>query len=403
MATPKIVADFETQLATALSVGDTSFTLASATDDDGVALPAGKYYFTIDNGKTTKEYVVGTVSGTSVTSVSNVTRQGTESSGVDRAHRVGASVIISDFLTYKNYIDETTVAGAADADTNTKGVVEGATLAEVRARTATGSTGAALVITPDVADDMPTSDEKAAMAGGGDLGTPSTSNKYMTQTGLDPAIGDLYDAVTFPVVEATATNSANNSSSISQTAPAGTTAGDLLLIFIGSNNGLSSIGNGYTEIGTATAPMHVYAKIATGTDTFTATNSTSVYGWATTIYRISNYWGSSNVTDIVKGEESTAQEEPPLLNPENRYSFYRWFAAVSHINTGTYSAAPTGYSDLITTYSTDGDSGQAGLAVATKTLRAIEENPDAFTESGTTNNSQAVTVSVKAAESNYNI
>jgi len=131
MATPKIVADFETSLATALSVGDTSFTLASATDDDGVALPAGKYYFTIDNGTTIKEYVVGTVSGTSVTSVSNVTRQGTESSGVDRAHRVGASVIISDFLTYKNYIDETTVAGSADADTNTKGVVEGATLAEV--------------------------------------------------------------------------------------------------------------------------------------------------------------------------------------------------------------------------------------------------------------------------------
>ena len=181
MATPKIVADFETALATALSIGDTSFTLSSATDDDGVSLPAGKYYFTIDNGTSQKEYVVGTVSGTSVTSVSNVTRQGTESSGVDRAHRVGASVIISDFLTYKNYIDETTVAGAADADNITKGVVETATLAEVRARTATGSTGASLVITPDVAEDLPTADEKAAMAGGGDIGTPSTSNKFITE------------------------------------------------------------------------------------------------------------------------------------------------------------------------------------------------------------------------------
>ena len=166
MATPKIVADFETQLATALSVGDTSFTLASATDDDGVSLPAGKYYFTIDNGTSQKEYVVGTVSGASVTSVSNVTRQGTESSGVDRAHRVGASVIISDFLTYKNYIDETTTAGAADADTNTKGVVEVPTTAEIDADTATGSTGASLAVSPDqlvlskYGTRLPSADEK---------------------------------------------------------------------------------------------------------------------------------------------------------------------------------------------------------------------------------------------------
>jgi len=190
MATPKIVADFETQLATALSVGGTSFTLSSATDDDGVALPAGKYYFTIDNGTSQKEYVVGTLSGTSVTSVSNVTRQGSESSGVDRAHRVGASVIMTDFLTYKNYIDETTVAGASDADTSTKGVVETATLAEVRAGTATGGTGAALAVTPDVLDDLPTQDEKAAMAGGGDFGSPSTSNKYLTEDYLGTGTSD---------------------------------------------------------------------------------------------------------------------------------------------------------------------------------------------------------------------
>jgi hypothetical protein len=142
MSTPKIVADLETQLATALAIGGTSFSISSSTDDDGVSLPAGKYYFTIDNGTSQKEYVVGTLSGTSVTSVSNVTRQGTESSGVDRAHRVGASVIMTDFMTYKNYIDETTVAGAADADANTKGVVEVPTAAEIDANTATGGTGA---------------------------------------------------------------------------------------------------------------------------------------------------------------------------------------------------------------------------------------------------------------------
>lgn len=179
MATPKIIADFETQLASGVSAAATSFTLASATDDDGNALPAGKYYFTIENGSSNKEYVVGTVSGTAVTAVSNVSRQGTETSGFANAHRAGSSVIITDFLTYKNYMDEISLVSAPDGDTNTKGVFEAATLAEVRAGTASGSTGANLAVTPDVLDDLPTADEKAALAG--NSGTPSASNTFVTE------------------------------------------------------------------------------------------------------------------------------------------------------------------------------------------------------------------------------
>ena len=178
MATPKIIADFETQLSAAISVGATSFTLSSATDDDGTALPAGLYYFTLNNGNSNKEYLAGTLSGTSVTGLINVSRQGTETSGTDRAHRVGDSVIITDFNTYKKYMDEIALVSAPDGDTTTKGVFEGATLAEVRAGTASGGSGANLAVTPDVLTDMTDEDEKAALAGGGDLGTPSTSNKY---------------------------------------------------------------------------------------------------------------------------------------------------------------------------------------------------------------------------------
>lgn len=149
MATPKIIADFETQLATAVAVGGTSFTLTSATDDDGVALPSGLYYFTVDNGSNQKEYLSGTLSGTTVSSVVSVSRQGVETSGAVRAHRVGASVIISDWATYKKYIDGATVAGASDADATTKGVVEIATQSEVDAKTATGGTLASLAVRPD--------------------------------------------------------------------------------------------------------------------------------------------------------------------------------------------------------------------------------------------------------------
>lgn len=189
MATPKIVADFETRLATALAVGGTSFTLASATDDDGAALPTGLYYFTVDNGTSQKEYLAGTLTGTSVASVVSVSRQGVETSGAARAHRVGASVILTDFLAYKKYMDEISLVSAPDASTTTKGVVEIATLAEVRAGTGTGATGATLAVSPTELDDMPTQDEKAALAGAG--AAPSGSNKFLT-------VGDVDDNTLLP-------------------------------------------------------------------------------------------------------------------------------------------------------------------------------------------------------------
>lgn len=171
MAIPKIIADFEAQLATAISIGSTSFTLSTATDDDGVSLPAGLYYFTVDNGSNSKEYLAGTVSGTSVTGVVNVTRQGVEVSGAVRAHRIGASVIITDFATYKKYIDSTALAGAPNATTSLQGLVELGLAAEIDAGTATGGTGAALVVTPDqlalsiYGTRLPSAAEKTALAG----------------------------------------------------------------------------------------------------------------------------------------------------------------------------------------------------------------------------------------------
>lgn len=149
MATPKIVADFESSLATAIAIGGTSFILSSATDDDGVALPPGLYYFTVDNGSSQKEYLAGTLDGDEVTGVASVSRQGAETSGAAKKHRVGASVIITDFLTYKKYMDEIALVSAPDASATVKGVVEVATTAEIDADEDVGGTGARLVVTPD--------------------------------------------------------------------------------------------------------------------------------------------------------------------------------------------------------------------------------------------------------------
>lgn len=114
---PLAIADLELQLATAVPVGATFFTLSSATDDDGVALPAGMYCFTLDSGTSNKEYLLGQVNGTAVTSVMSVSRQGVETSGAAREHRVGAPCIVTNFATLQRVADilrgELTLDGAS--------------------------------------------------------------------------------------------------------------------------------------------------------------------------------------------------------------------------------------------------------------------------------------------------
>ncbi len=102
---PLAYADVELQLATVIAVGATSFSLASANDDDGNALPSGKYCFTIDNGSSNKEYLMGQLNGVAVTSVKSLSRQGVETTGSVKQHRVGSSCIITDFATIQRAAD----------------------------------------------------------------------------------------------------------------------------------------------------------------------------------------------------------------------------------------------------------------------------------------------------------
>lgn len=94
-----IAADFETQLSGAIAINATSFTLQSITDIDGNDLSDGIYCFTIDRDTTSaKEYLIGqlTAATKTVASISSVSRQGVLTSNAQKAHRIGANVIISD-------------------------------------------------------------------------------------------------------------------------------------------------------------------------------------------------------------------------------------------------------------------------------------------------------------------
>jgi len=102
----KIIADFSTTLVTKVAVGATTATLTSATDDDGIALPAGTYGFTIDRNSANKEYFTAVLSGTSLSGIKTVTRgTGVGTSGLAMAHRKGAEVIISDHVALRRMLD----------------------------------------------------------------------------------------------------------------------------------------------------------------------------------------------------------------------------------------------------------------------------------------------------------
>lgn len=171
MAAPKIVADLTLQLTSALAVGGTTATISSNVDDDGVTLQDGKYFFTVDGNNSAKEHIVCTKTGTSLSAIATVSRQGVETAGALRAHRVGATVVMTDFATYKDYIDQATISGISPATTSVLGGVY----------TTTNTGGSVVVSTDDTR--VPTQGENDALAG--TSGTPSSSNKFVTNDDFD--------------------------------------------------------------------------------------------------------------------------------------------------------------------------------------------------------------------------
>ena len=238
----KIIADFQTSLATTISIGGVSGTLVSNTDDDGKTLPNGRYFFTIDGGNAFKEHISCTLTGKEMTDIYSVSRQGVETSGAVKSHRVGATIIITDFahikklndlldgttdldadnplkydadptltkdaeLATKKYMDAVANNGSPDASTSVKGIAK---LSVAPA----SPTEPIAVGTNDPR--IPTADQKAALAG---TGTPSSSNKYVTandenltnnvKTSGDQTVGGVKTFSSLPVLPATTPTSAN--------------------------------------------------------------------------------------------------------------------------------------------------------------------------------------------------
>ena len=94
----KIVANFETTLASSISSSDTAATLVSALTKDGSTIPSGTYGFTIDEGTADEEHIVASVSGTALSSMLrgvSVEDGVTEVTALKKAHRRGAKIKIT--------------------------------------------------------------------------------------------------------------------------------------------------------------------------------------------------------------------------------------------------------------------------------------------------------------------
>lgn len=194
VALPSGTALFETSLQDRILPTDTSLSLVANSIQGGEAL-SGYNCFTIDEGRSDAEFVCGTVSGTSVTSLErglSLLTGTTSIASLKQSHRKGANVKVADYpliqrmrnqlsgtesidalmtytntvlmtggspsttLTTKYYVDNVAVAGASDANETTKGIVELATAAEGAAGTSLGDTGARLVIGTNLATSSPT-------------------------------------------------------------------------------------------------------------------------------------------------------------------------------------------------------------------------------------------------------
>jgi len=182
---PKVVAVFETSLASKITSSATSMTLVSGTDKAGNPL-SGYMCFVLDEGTASEEFVCGTASSTSVTGMIrgiDPVDGDLEVASLKKEHRRGASVKVTNYpqlailsrilngdetlpnaleyatsvststlagnnqyLASVGYVNNVSYAGTSDADEDTKGIVEQATRSELGSGVSSGDTSAPLFV-----------------------------------------------------------------------------------------------------------------------------------------------------------------------------------------------------------------------------------------------------------------
>ncbi len=103
----KVVANFETSLATKLANGATAGALTSIVDKNGVNLPNAKYCMIVDRGTGDEEHLLFDLAANAMSNIMSVSRQGVLIAGVQNlnGHRAGAKCYLTDFMNLKIIVD----------------------------------------------------------------------------------------------------------------------------------------------------------------------------------------------------------------------------------------------------------------------------------------------------------
>lgn len=194
------------RLSANLSATGLTFAVNNLTGWDGVTLAAadfGTIHYVVFRDTASTAIEIMQIDPTAITSSSiTILKRGLKFEG-DQSTEVAANKLfwvkgdtIVSFGTnapqlyqyLKEYIDGIAIAGSPNASTTAKGISEEATTAEINAGTGAGATGAELFVNPLYLAasiyglQLPSSGQKDALAGY--RGTPSTTNKYLTEISL---------------------------------------------------------------------------------------------------------------------------------------------------------------------------------------------------------------------------
>jgi hypothetical protein len=307
-----------------------------------------------------------------------------------QAHEVGESVRMNYTAEHQKEIDDTiaaiVAAGAPDASTTVKGIARLSTApVDPTIPIAVGTNDARLNATTGL-----TTDKENALAGGGAFGTPSSTNKFVTEDFQVDYINTLLQG-TSPVVESTASGVDNTATQTNiVTMPSGIVAGDLLIVFFSNFTSVDSTASGWTRISQSGSSFsHVFAKIAAGGDTCTVvTGQNQVSAWAS--YRISGWKNPGDLSQIKINEVSG--DTSPIITPFEIAKNCLWLSCRTHTGTGTYTAVPTNYSGLVTATSTGSG---ASVGTASRSAVLFNEMPGTFTTSGTRNNIRSYVLAIR--------
>lgn len=175
----------------------------------------------------------------------------------------------------------------------------------------------------------------------------------------------------------TANAAAGSGSTVTVNLPSGIVAGNLIIIWIGTGDNISTGPSGYTEItsAAATPAVAVYAKVATGGESstsFTKAADTVESVWVTA--RVGTWWATSAGWNGARAAQLSATPDPPSLTTGFGSVPTLFFASMGIQALRNVTGTPTGY-----TVVQQGSLSNTKVYVYYKIATAATDDPSAFT------------------------